>query len=138
MNGRAFGTAIITPTVPTDSAPARGGQRFDCGRHGRLTVVQIARIAGTSRTAIYQRIRAGRTGEALCEPRWARQSEIRRASPPRRHVLAAAFQLAAMYPDRLPSVAEIQRFRPMSRQNAQVWRQAIATARRAALQAHHE
>src|SRR5690606_10877108 len=70
VNGRAFGTAIITPTVPTDSAPARGGQRFDCGRHGRLTVVQIARIAGTSRTAIYQRIRAGRTGEALCEPRW--------------------------------------------------------------------
>lgn len=91
----------------------------------------IAHIAGTSKTAIYKRIKRGCKGEALCEGRWSRQKYLRRSSPPRRHVLVCALRIAAKWPDRLPSADEIQQVRPMSKQNAQVWRQALATARAA-------
>lgn len=104
-------------------------KRYDCGRFGQLTAAEIARIAGTSPAAIYARIRKGATGAGLCEQRWARQSQIRKKSPPRRDMLVCAFRIAHEYPDRLPTIAEIRRIRPMSVNNAGVWRQAIHAAR---------
>jgi hypothetical protein len=141
----SFGIATIGGPLPNEHiaipplVPARRlastceGRRYDCGQHGTLSVKEIADLVGTSKTAIYKRLAANVRGEALCSRRWARQSEVRRESPPRRHTLAAAFKLAVMYPDHVPTVKEIQAFRPMSRQNAQCWRQAIATARRGLL-----
>lgn len=129
-------TAQLAPPAPLAPRTQRlastcFGKRYDCGKHGTLSVKEIADIAGTSKTAVYNRLRADVSGEALCAPRWSRQSEIRRESPPRRHTLVAAFRLAALFADRVPTIEEIQAFRPMSRQNAQCWRQAIATAREA-------
>ena len=126
---QTFGTAILkTPDPRPLAAPARG-DRYACGRYGKLTVAQIAEIAGTSKTAIFKRIKAGYRDEQLCAPRWSTLSSIRKLSPPRSHILVAAFVIAERYPNRLPTLAEIQRLRPMSKQNAQQWRQAIATAR---------
>lgn len=123
--------AAATPERPQPCTPSRG-TIYDCGKHGWLTALQIARIAGTSKTAIYKRINAGVRGDALCDRRWANQSKVRRNSPPRRHSLALALRIAHLFPDRLPEIHEIQQLRTMSPQNAQVWRQAIATARKEA------
>lgn len=102
---------------------------YDCGKFGVLTVREIAAIAGTTRAGIYRRIERGAKGEALCKPRYAALSNIRRVAPPRRHMLISMYKLVRLYPDRLPTTEEIQRIRPMSLQNAQTWRQAIADAR---------
>lgn len=139
-----FGTASIGLSVdqlqqfeapateqPPQVMPARG-ILYDCGRHGSLTALEIARIAGTSKTAIYKRINTGTRGEALCVRRWANQSNIRRDAPPRRHSLVLAIRIAHQFPDRLPEIWEIKKLRAMSDKNAQIWRQAIATARKAA------
>lgn len=137
----SLGTSVFdlptTQPVRPDSAersprPAGRGTIYDCGKHGCLTAQQIAHIAGTSKTAIYKRINADVRGDALCDRRWANQSKIRRNSPPRRHSLVLAFRIAILFPDRLPELHEIQQLRTMSVQNAQTWRQAIATARKAA------
>jgi hypothetical protein len=110
---------------PSSCAPAI----YDCGTHGWLTVAQIAVIAGTTKRAIYKRAHANFRGDELCQGRWANQSKIRKAAPPRRHMLILAFQLAERFPDRTPSPEEIMRLRPMSVANANHRRQAIATAR---------
>jgi AcrR family transcriptional regulator len=128
--GRLTEQLAAAPTVPV-SCPHRGGGAviYDCGSHGWLTVAQIAAIAGTSKVAIYKRLKANARGEELCQRRWANQSNIRKASPPRRHMLVLAFQLAERFPDRIPSPGELMQLRPMSLANANHWRQAIATAR---------
>ena len=116
----------------------RGGaspeKLYDCGRHGQLSAGQIARMAGISDTAVYKRIDAGWAGEDLCAPRWAKQPDLREEGPlpPQRHILVAAFYFAARFPDREPTPEEIQEYRPMSLANAQLWRRAIAHARREA------
>lgn len=112
------------------NAASNAAMLLDCGPHGWLTVKQIAAVAGTSKTAIYKRLSEGARGAELCVRRWANQSRVRKASPPRRDMLVCAFRIATRFPDRLPTLEDIQAIRPMSRQNAQVWRQAIATARR--------
>src|SRR5690606_38034750 len=85
-NAGVRGGSLCTP-VPGRTEGHPCGTTYDCGKHGWLTAKQIARIAGTSKTAIYKRIKTGATGEALCVRRWANQSKIRRDAPPRRHSL---------------------------------------------------
>lgn len=135
-----FGAASMGQRVEQLAAPPpaavvpclhRGGGPviYDCGTYGWLTVAQIAVLAGTSKTAIYKRLLVGARGDELCQRRWASQSRIRKAAPPRRHMMVLAFQLANRFPDRLPSAEEIMQLRPMSLSHANCWRQAIATAR---------
>lgn len=129
--GQRMGRLAATPPAAAASCPHRGGGPviYDCGTHGWLTVAQIAAVAGTSKTAIYKRLLVGARGDELCQRRWANQSKIRRAAPPRRHMMVLAFQLADRFPDRLPSAEEIMQLPPMSLAHAKCWRQAIATAR---------
>jgi AcrR family transcriptional regulator len=122
--------AAHPPTAAAPSAPLHGAAAiYDCGKHGWLTVAQIAAVAGTSKVAIYKRLKTNARGDELCQRRWANQSKIRKEAPPRRHMLVLAFQLAERFQDRIPSTEEIMQLRPMSAANANCWRQAIATAR---------
>lgn len=126
---------FMKPSPPVGAQQARRVAPttiYDCGKYGWLTAKQIAGIAGTSKTAIYKRVKANARGEALCDRRWANQSKVRNNSPPRRHSLVLALRIAVQFPDRLPTIEEVQALRTMSRQNATVWRQAIATAWKAA------
>lgn len=103
---------------------------YYCGpRHGYLSAKQIAAIVGCSPTAVHNRIRAGRSGLEIIAPKWTESSKVRKPTPPRRHVLVAAFKIADDFPASLPTVKQIQAIRPMSKHHAAIWRQAIATAR---------
>src|SRR5690606_41546569 len=94
---QTFGTAILkTPDPRPLAAPARG-DRYACGRYGKLTVAQSAEIAGTSTTAIFKRIRAGYRDAQLCAPRRSTFSSIRKLSPAPSHILVAALVTAQRY-----------------------------------------
>lgn len=117
-----FGTATIRAPLRKTRAP-----KHDCGRHGRLTVKQIAVTAGITPQAVTRRLRSGMKGEALCEPRNAfRTPKVRCLKP----VIRTAVKLARLYPDRVPTLDEIQQAHPMGTRNAVSWRQAFAEARR--------
>lgn len=103
-------------------------KKHDCGEHGKLTVSQIAGRAGITTFGIYQRIRDGVTGAALCDP--AHDRLRRQKSPCSRPVILAALKLATRFPDRLPTVDEIIATHPMSKGNAVRWRYALDEARR--------
>lgn len=125
-----FGTA----SLGTARKNRRGSQgpRYDCGKHGHLTVTEIAMRLGMTRTAVQNRITKGWRGDRLMLPRHATRTEIRANRPPVKHMLVAALRIAHLFPDRLPTLAEIQAVRPMSEHYAVQWRQAISHARREA------
>lgn len=100
-----FGTASLgTPATRTFTA----APTYDCGRLGKLTVSQIAKLSGVSPQGVRLRLRRGITGEALALPRWqSRKGATNKTS------LVTAFRLARAFPDVLPSVAEIRKAVPM-------------------------
>jgi hypothetical protein len=119
-----FGTATIRAPTRKTRAP-----KYDCGRHGRLTVKQIAITAKITPQAVTRRLRSGMRGEALCEPRNAfRTPKVRCLKP----VIRTAVKLARLYPDRIPTLDEIQRAHPMGTRNAVSWRQAFAEMQKGA------
>ena len=122
----SFGTAIIeTPRR------RRAGKSYDCGPHGMLRVPEIAALAGLCADTVRYRIKAGLSGEALCAPAWE-PLRNRNLQPSGRHVAVVACKLGRAFPDRVPSITEIQAVRPMSRASAvrwrQVWREALEAA----------
>jgi hypothetical protein len=108
------------------------GPRYDCGEHGQLSVTEIAMRLGMTRTAVKNRIVKGWRGDRLMQPKHATRTEIRTNRPPAKHMLVAALRIAHQFPDRLPTLEEIQAIRPMSSHYAVQWRQAISHARAAA------
>ena len=106
--------------------PGRSPKLINCGKFGRLSIPQIAVVAGVTDPAIRQRIRRGWNGEQLCEPIGerpnAKRGEIRVPT------MLTAVQLARQFRDRVPTVQEIRKAKPMSREAAVRWRQAIRTA----------
>lgn len=122
-------------TLTTPTGKRKGGQqapRYDCGKYGRLTVRQMALVAGMSKTAVHKRLDAGWSPERACSPKYGTRRTPRAPVPPKHHNLQAAFVIAQRYRDRLPTVEEIQAIRYMSKQHALMWRRAIAEARKAA------
>jgi len=128
MTGRTlmgFGVAAIAgPKI----RKARG-RKYDCGKHGKLTVSQIARLAGTTNKAIYQRIKRGFVCERLCELKYEGRRKIRR--PCSNPTILIAVRLANAFPDRVPTTKEIVEVHPMCERNAMRWRQAFAEVRAA-------
>jgi hypothetical protein len=122
----SFGVAIIE--TPRRRRP---GKSYDCGKHGSLRVPEIAALTGLCVDTIRYRIKAGLTGEELCAPAWEplRNRNLKASS---RHVVVVACKLGKAFPDRVPSIPEIQAVRPMSRASAvrwrQVWREALEAA----------
>jgi len=114
-----FGTAIVKPRAPRDR-----GRRFDCGRYGKLSAKQIAQMTGLTREGVWQRVKAGFKDEDLCMPRHEGQRKPREVC--RRPVVVVAMKLARAFPDRVPTLAEIQKVHPMHSRNAMRWRQALA------------
>lgn len=104
-------------------------RKYDCGKHGKLTVSQIARLAGTTNKAIYQRIKRGFVGERLCELKYEGRRKIRR--PCSNPTILIAVRLANAFPDRVPTAKEIAEVHPMSEGNAMRWRRAFAEVRAA-------
>lgn len=106
-------------------------RRFDCGSRGKLTVRQIAALAGVTEKAIWGRIARKVSPENLTAPPYQSvRGEIRTAC--RSPVVVIACRLAKAFPDRLPTVEEIMRVQPMVRRGALRWRQALDEARRRA------
>lgn len=107
----------------------------DCGKHGRLTVAQIAGIAGVSANSIYCRIRMGVAGEKLCESRTARKSQGRKVSYRGQDIhtvgsvnIAVAVTIARAYTTRPPSIDQLRNRFQMSRATAYRWRAAFVDA----------
>lgn len=118
-----FGTPMLT-TPKTVDRGGRRGQLHDCGKHGKLTVGKIAKIAGITVDAVRSRINSGWTGEALCSQ--YRVNHRRKPESSCRHPsIAIAVKLAKAFPDRAPTTKEIMAVRPMSRGSATRWRQAF-------------
>lgn len=126
----AFGTATLL--TPRKGQGRRRGHTFDCGKHGKLTVRQIALLANLPKQTIQKRLNAGWQGERLCLPRYATRCEAISYRAPPRHALLSAFKIAKRFPDRVPTIAEIKAVRPMSDRTAGYWRSAIAAAHREA------
>lgn len=104
------------------TAKRAAGKRYDCGRSGRLTVRQIAEIVGIAEESVHNRIRVGYRGERLLAPKRAGLREVRVARTDRPAILTA-LKLARRFPDRVPSVQEVQAVRPMDKRSACRWRQ---------------
>jgi predicted transcriptional regulator len=112
-----FGTSLIHGT-----ARRRRGKRHDCGKSGRLTVQQIADAVGITEESVRSRIKAGYTGEALLigKREGLRMTRTHNTNHPSSLM---ALKIARRFPDRVPSLAEIQKLRPMSKTSANRWRQ---------------
>jgi hypothetical protein len=117
----SFGVATIQ--APRSKSRAR---KWDCGKYGRLTAHEIARVAGITREGVWQRARGGLTGEALCMPKHEGLRVVRkRCSKPVVHI---AMKLARAFPAGVPTLAQIRKVHPMCDRNAMRWRQALAEA----------
>lgn len=121
----------MTELIDTWATLARRRKRVpsrihDCGRHGKLTVREICKIAGVSREAIYSRFHKGWRGELLCAPRFPSHA----GGLPRYNSMTLAMRigLAAARNNKLLSIAAIQQIRPMSRVAATRWRVALRVA----------
>lgn len=115
----SFGTATLKARPPVDR-----GRRFDCGKYGMLSAKRIAALTGTTTEAVWQRVKAGVTGEALCAPKYeALRGAKRKCTRP---TVVVAMKLARAFPDRVPTIAEIRRVHPMGERNAMRWRQAMS------------
>lgn len=120
---------MLAPSLGSTTKPNRFGrapQLFDCGRHGMLSRRQIALTAGISYHAVCVRLEAGWKGAQLCQKPGerpnAKRGEIRLPT------ILAAVKLARRFRDRVPSVEEIRKAKPMSQAAAIRWRQAIRVA----------
>lgn len=113
-----FGVPLIQGT-----AKPRKGKRYDCGRSGRLTAQQIAEAAGITEESVRYRLRAGYRGERLLSGKREGLREVRvaRTDHP---AIVTALRLARRFPNRVPSVADVQAVRPMGKTTANRWRQA--------------
>ncbi len=120
---RTFGVV-----VSAKRKPGRRPQRYNCGEHGWLTVEGIANVSGLSKKAIRERLALGWKGESLCLPRYATRAHAISYRAPPRHALLSAFRIVAQFPDRVPTIAELQAIRPMCDSTAGHWRNALATA----------
>lgn len=135
-----FGTATLGTVIDQLPSPAAGevrdrvpmGRRprtYDCGKHGRLTVRQIADVAGITVHGVQVRLRRGWKGAQLC----LHVSESRRIGWRKRGcsspVMVLAVRLALAFPDQLPTADQIRAAHPMTRDNATRWRSAIRDAR---------
>jgi hypothetical protein len=113
-----------TPTLTTPRAAVRTGRRFDCGRYGKLTAKEIARLAGMTREGVWQRVRHGVKGADLCAPKHESKRHAKeKCSKP---VVSIAVKLARAFPHKVPTLREIQQAHPMCERNAMRWRQAFA------------
>ena len=119
-------TSILTTPKPVDRG-GRRGTRHDCGKHGKLTVGQIAKVAGVSVYAVRFRVNAGWKGEELCAP-YRSHDKRKSDSGCRNPAVLTAVRLALAFPNRAPTTKEIMSIRPMSRGSASRWRQAFRDA----------
>lgn len=115
-----FGLAIIGATRGKSRGPQ--GRKYDCGKHGKLTTRQIATAAGISIHAARHRVNVGMKGEALVAPRWESLRNVNKAKC-RRPSLLTACRIARAFPDRVPTIKELQAVYPMSHASALRWRQ---------------
>ena len=127
---QAEAQALLQPSCKKRSAAGGGpAKRYDCGRHGILTVKQIAKKAGITNEGVHARIRRGGKGEALCRSKpTARRIGFRRRTC-NRPLLLTAVRLAVAFPNGMPTVAEIRDVYPMSATAAGRWRSAIRDIR---------
>ena len=110
----------IGTTAKRTGRPAK--RLFDCGKYGRLSAPQIARIAGISGTAVNLRIANGWTGAKLCQPRGERPGQQKGAA---RSTQLAALRLALAFPHKIPTKTEICRVVPMTPNAAERWLRAF-------------
>lgn len=116
---------MLAPTLRI-AAPVpnrRGGRpahRHDCGRHGKLTLKQIARIAGVTPEAIRGRIGMGWKGELLCSPVGPRPNH--RRGEIRLPTMLTAARIALHFRGQCPTVAQIRAAHPMTKKAAERWR----------------
>lgn len=125
-----FGTAILT--TPKKRCGGRKPKRHDCGAHGMLTVTEIMRLAGISKTCVNLRLKWGWEKERLVVPGHSTRGDISKYRRPANGIMLAAIKLAKAFPDKLPTVEEIQSVRPMGRHCAVRWRKALIDAKEAA------
>jgi hypothetical protein len=118
-----FGAAALA--APKFKKKAKG-RTFDCGSYGKLTAKEIAALTGMSREGVWQRVRHGVKGDALCAPKHdsKRQAKEKCSKP----VVLIAVKLARAFPHKVPSLKEIQAAHPMCERNAMRWRQAFTDA----------
>lgn len=123
--GAQFGVATIASAKR--KADRKTTVRWDCGRYGMLTPIEVAKMAGISRSGAWARMRSGIKGADLC----MRKSELPTQVKERcsNTVVLVAVKLARAFPGRVPSVKDIRATHPMCRRNAQRWRQAFNDAR---------
>ena len=114
-----FGAA----TIASPMAPRNRGRKFDCGKFGKMTAQEIARLTGMSREGVWQRVKAGIHGAELCAPKHdgLRKTKTRCSRP----TIMVAMKLLRAFPANPPSVAQIKKIHPMTDRNAMRWRQAL-------------
>jgi hypothetical protein len=93
---------------------------YDCGSAGFLTTAQIAKRTGLTHSGATRRVLMGIRGAALLVPKKADRTE-----QPARGSLLRALRIARAFPDRVPTMSELQRAVPMSRSNAARWQAAM-------------
>ena len=117
--------ANLTPSIgrAAVAAKTRGGRpahRHNCGRHGQLTLKQIAKIAGVTPEAIRARIGAGWKGALLCSPIGPRPNH--RRGEVRVPTMVTAARIALQFRGQIPTVAAIRAAHPMTKKSAERWR----------------
>lgn len=117
-------------TAPKGKRTGRPPERkYDCGKYGRLTRSQIATIAGISRAAVGQRIKAGYMGERLCV---RQKAGIAKRGVVCRQTMLVAAKIAREFPDRVPTIREIRMVHPMAESTARNWQTVFHRLERAA------
>lgn len=116
-------TSFGIATIAAPRAPRDRSRKFDCGRYGKLSAKEIARIAGMSREGVWQRVQSGIVGAELCAPKHERLRGVKEKCA--RPTVMVAMKLARAYPDKTPTLAQIQKVHPMTARNAMRWRQAL-------------
>ena len=115
--------------VTSRRKPGTKPHKYDCGRFGRLTLDQIATVAGITRNAARYRVdKLNLRGEAIVQH--TKQVRAPSALKPRinRPALRVACKLALAFPGRVPTADEIIRVHPMCRTAANNYRAEIAHA----------
>lgn len=115
----------LAPTLGRKVLPSgrRGGRPahlHNCGRHGNLSLKQIARIAGVTPEAIRGRIGMGWKGELLCSPIGPRPNH--RRGEIRLPTMLTAARIALQFRGQCPTVAAIRAAHPMTKKAAERWR----------------
>ena len=111
-------TATLTSPKRKNNRGRKPERKYDCGKYGRLSRSQIAKVAGISNTAVRQRINSGYTGERLCLP--AKAGFAKRGVVCRSTMLVAA-KLARQFPSGVPTIKQIIAAHPMAESTARNW-----------------